>query len=46
LAYLPDLYANLRLDYLGFDFDGWFDEDRAKNIAWGSFSHPLSNYCL
>jgi hypothetical protein len=22
LAYLPDLYASLRLDYLGFDFDG------------------------
>jgi hypothetical protein len=33
LAYFPDLYANLRLDYLGFDFDGWFDEDRVRNIA-------------
>jgi hypothetical protein len=33
LAYLPDLYANLRLDYLGFDFDGWSDEDRIRNIA-------------
>lgn len=33
LAYLPDLYASLRLDYLGFDFDGWSDEDRVRNIA-------------
>jgi hypothetical protein len=33
LAYWPDLYANLRLDYLGFNFDGWSDEDRARNIA-------------
>jgi hypothetical protein len=33
LAYFPDLYANLRLDYLGFDFDGWSDEDRVRNIA-------------
>jgi hypothetical protein len=32
-AYLPDLYADLRLDYLGFDFDGWSDEDRVRNIA-------------
>ncbi len=33
LAYLPDLYAELRLDYLGFDFDGWSDEDRLRKIA-------------
>jgi hypothetical protein len=33
LAYLPDLYASLRLDYLGFDFDGWSDEDRVRNIV-------------
>jgi hypothetical protein len=33
LAYLPDLYADLRLDYLGFDFDGWSDKDRVRNIA-------------
>jgi hypothetical protein len=33
LAYLPHLHANLRLDYLGFDFDGWSDEDRVRNIA-------------
>lgn len=33
LAYLPDLYADLRLDYLGFDFDGWSDEERVRNIA-------------
>jgi hypothetical protein len=32
-AYLPHLYASLRLDYLGFDFDGWSDEDRARNIS-------------
>lgn len=32
-AYLPDLYASLRLDYLGFDIDGWSDEDRVRNIA-------------
>lgn len=33
LAYLPDLYAEMRLDYLGFDFNGWSDEDRLRNIA-------------
>ena len=33
LAYWPDLYASLRLDYLGFDFDGWSDKDRVRNIA-------------
>jgi hypothetical protein len=33
LAYWPDLYASLRLDYLGFDFDGWSDEERLRNIA-------------
>jgi hypothetical protein len=33
LAYLPHFYAELRLDYLGFDFDGWSDEDRLRNIA-------------
>ncbi|MBD2496564.1 hypothetical protein H6G75_19795 [Nostoc sp. FACHB-280] len=33
LAYLPDLYAQMRLDYLGFDFNGWSDEDRLRNIA-------------
>lgn len=33
LAYLPDLYASLRLDYLGFDFDGFSDEERLRNIA-------------
>ena len=32
-AYWPDLYASLRLDYLGFDFDGWSDKDRVRNIA-------------
>jgi hypothetical protein len=31
-AYLPDLHAYLRLDYLGFDFDGWSDEERLRNI--------------
>ncbi|MBD2199852.1 hypothetical protein H6G08_29855 [Calothrix anomala FACHB-343] len=33
LAYLPDLYAEMRLDYLGFDFNGWSDEDRLRKIA-------------
>lgn len=33
LVYFPDLYASLQLDYLGFDFDGWSDEDRVKNIV-------------
>ncbi|MBD2451913.1 hypothetical protein H6G76_33290 [Nostoc sp. FACHB-152] len=33
LAYLPDLYAQMRLDYLGFDFNGWSDEERLRNIA-------------
>ncbi|MBD2340988.1 hypothetical protein H6G64_28875 [Calothrix sp. FACHB-156] len=33
LAYLPHLYAELRLDYLGFNFDGWSDEDRLRKIA-------------
>jgi hypothetical protein len=33
LAYLPHLYAEMRLDYLGFDFDGWTDEDRLRKIA-------------
>jgi hypothetical protein len=33
LAYLPDLYAEMRLDYLGFDFDGWTDEERLRKIA-------------
>ncbi|WP_263420000.1 MULTISPECIES: hypothetical protein [unclassified Tolypothrix] len=32
LAYLPDLYAQMRLDYLGFDFNGWSDEDRLRKI--------------
>jgi hypothetical protein len=32
-AYLPDLYVSVRLDYLGFDFDGWTDEERVRNIA-------------
>jgi hypothetical protein len=32
-AYLPDLYAHIRLDYLGFDFNGWSDEERVINIA-------------
>ncbi|WP_414753955.1 hypothetical protein [Anabaena sp. CCY 9910] len=33
LAYLPDNQAEMRLDYLGFDFNGWSDEDRLRNIA-------------
>ncbi|MBD2255675.1 hypothetical protein [Nostoc parmelioides] len=33
LAYLPDLYAEMRLDSLGFDFNGWSDEDRLRKIA-------------
>ncbi|WP_414756217.1 hypothetical protein [Anabaena sp. CCY 9910] len=33
LAYLPHLYAEMRLDYLGFDFDGWSDEDRPRKIT-------------
>jgi hypothetical protein len=33
LAYLPDLYAEMRLDYLGFDFNGWSDEDRLRNVT-------------
>jgi hypothetical protein len=33
LAYGSDLYASLRLDYLGFDVDGWSDEERIRNIA-------------
>jgi hypothetical protein len=32
LAYLPHLYAELRLNYLGFNFDGWSDEERVRNI--------------
>lgn len=32
-AYLPNFYADLQLEHLGFDFDGWSDEDRVRNIA-------------
>jgi hypothetical protein len=32
-AYWSDLSVTLRLDYLGFDFDGWSDKDRVRNIA-------------
>lgn len=33
LAYLSDLDTSLRLHDLGFDFNGWTDEDRLQNIA-------------
>jgi hypothetical protein len=32
-AYLSDLETNLRLGYLGFNFDGFTDEERLRNIA-------------
>jgi hypothetical protein len=33
LAYLSDLETSLRLDYLGYNFNGWTDEERLRNIA-------------
>lgn len=33
LAYLPALETSLRLDYLGYNFDGWTDEERLRKIA-------------
>jgi hypothetical protein len=31
-AYWPHLYADLRLGYLGFDSDGWSDNDKVRNV--------------
>jgi hypothetical protein len=33
LAYLSDLETSLRLDYLGYNFKGWTDEEQLRNIA-------------
>jgi hypothetical protein len=32
-SYLSDLETSLRLEYLGFNFNGWTDEERLRNIA-------------